>query len=129
MSLATPNSASLVLAIHLALVVASLSLFAFRLAMDQRGIQWRKNWPWLRWLPHANDTLLLFSGIALCLIVGWRPWAHPWLGAKLTLLVLYVMAGRQALSASLPARARRRFGGLALMLVTAMVCLAALKPL
>jgi len=50
-----------------------------------------------RVLPHIVDTLLLAAGVGL----AWRshqyPFAQPWLTAKLTALVLYIVLGSVAL--------------------------------
>lgn len=116
------------LALHLATVAISLSLFLFRLVQDQRKVDWRIRWPWLRWLPHANDTVLLNAGVALCLVTGWRPWLHLWLGAKIALLVGYVLLGKQALSPGRGLGEKRVFGALALAAVVSMVALAIGRP-
>lgn len=116
------------LALHLCTVAISLSLFLFRLVQDQRSVDWRIKWPLLRWLPHANDTVLLSAGVALCLVTGWRPWLHLWLGAKIALLVGYVLLGKQALSPGRDLGEKRVFGALALAAVASMVTLAISRP-
>lgn len=50
---------------------------------------------WARILPHANDTLLLASGIGLAYLSGY--WPQPWLVAKLGGIVLYIGLGLLAL--------------------------------
>lgn len=50
---------------------------------------------WARILPHANDTLLLASGIGLVYLAGY--WPQPWLVAKLGGIVLYIGLGLLAL--------------------------------
>ena len=116
------------LGVHLGAVAISLSLFVVRLVQDQRGVDWRARWPWLRWVPHANDTVLLCAGIGLCAVAGWRPWLHGWLALKLALLALYVVTGKQALSCERPPDQRRRFATLALASVGTMIYLALDKP-
>ena len=117
------------LGVHIATVTVSLVLFLLRFALDQRGVYWRQGWPWLRWAPHVNDTLLLIAGVELCLVAGWRPWAHGWLGIKLVLLVIYILAGKRALEAPSSLTRRQYFGALALSCAGLMVGLALFKPL
>lgn len=50
-----------------------------------------------RILPHVNDSLLLATGLAMVALYGWNPADHPWLGAKLAALVLYIGLGSVAL--------------------------------
>jgi uncharacterized membrane protein SirB2 len=52
---------------------------------------------WLRILPHAIDTVLLASALALTTIVHQYPLADAWLTVKLVLLVAYVLLGSIAL--------------------------------
>ena len=123
------NSYPLVLTLHLAAVGLSLALFSFRLGCQFAAIRWRARWPWLRWLPHANDTLLLSAGIALCVLTGWRPWLNGWLAAKLLFLVLYVLAGKVALAPASSAGQRQIAALLALLSVGSIIFLAFSKPL
>lgn len=122
------NSYQLVLSVHLAAVGLSLTLFSFRLGCQFSAIPWRTRWPSLRWLPHANDTVLLFAGIGLCVTAGWRPWVHGWLGLKLALLVTYVLSGKLALSDESSITGQRFGAAVALTSVAMMILLAVLKP-
>ena len=48
----------------------------------------------LRFVPHINDTLLLFSGMMLMQIGHWQPFgASKWLGVKLGLVLVYIILG------------------------------------
>jgi uncharacterized membrane protein SirB2 len=57
---------------------------------------------WVRILPHANDTLLLASAIALAAMSRQYPFVHGWLTAKVLALVLYIVLGMAALRAGRP---------------------------
>ena len=48
-------------------------------------------------LPHINDTLLLTAAIFLSVMSGFYPFVEAWLGAKVLLLVGYIIAGIFAL--------------------------------
>ena len=48
---------------------------------------------WLRLAPHAVDTLLLASALALAATSGQWPFKMPWLTAKLVGLVFYIALG------------------------------------
>lgn len=52
---------------------------------------------WVRILPHAVDTVLLASAIALAAMSRQYPLVEPWLSAKVVALVLYIGAGMVAL--------------------------------
>ena len=82
--------------IHVACVALSGSLFVLR------GIwTWRQSAilraRWMRVLPHAVDTLLLASALAM---VAWShqyPFVQSWLTAKVIALVAYIALGSVAL--------------------------------
>ena len=61
---------------------------------------------WVRIVPHAVDTVLLGSAIALVAIIGINPFAVPWLAAKLVALVLYIGLGTIALKRGRTRRTR-----------------------
>ncbi|MFQ5518664.1 MAG: SirB2 family protein [Mariprofundus sp.] len=48
---------------------------------------------WVRRTAQAIDTVLLLSGAALIWMTGLVPWQEPWLGMKLSLLVVYILLG------------------------------------
>jgi len=52
---------------------------------------------WVRVAPHVVDSVLLLSGLALAVTLGLSPAVHPWLAAKLALLLAYIGAGMLAL--------------------------------
>ena len=52
---------------------------------------------WIKILPHVVDSFLLASAIALAWQLGYSPLVHPWLAAKITALLLYIVIGSIAL--------------------------------
>ena len=50
----------------------------------------------LLWLPHTIDTILFGAGVSLAVVLGVSPWGHPWLGAKLVALLIYIVLGHIA---------------------------------
>ncbi len=78
---------------------------------------------WARVLPHANDTLLLASGLGLAYLSGY--WSQPWLMAKLGGIVLYIGLGLLALRPGSP-RAQRAGAFAAALVVLAYVIAVAL---
>ena len=76
---------------------------------------------------HVVDTLLLASGIALVVMAGWRPDAHPWLAVKLLLLVVYIVLAALALRPSYPRRTRTALLVAALAAIGWMVAAAVTK--
>ena len=49
--------------------------------------------PWVRITPHAVDTVLLASGIALAATIQQYPGFHGWLTAKVIGLIVYIALG------------------------------------
>ncbi|MEE4251970.1 MAG: SirB2 family protein [Alcanivoracaceae bacterium] len=60
--------------VHILCALTTAVLFAVRIGLDTMGRSWRSG-P-LRWIPHANDTVLLVAAIGLCIITGWAPLVH-----------------------------------------------------
>ena len=82
--------------IHMLLALSSIGLFVYRgwyLILLEKNLPY----PWLRVVPHVNDTVLLGLGVALL----WRSeviaWSDTWLLTKLTLLLLYIVLGMVAM--------------------------------
>jgi len=99
--------------VHIGCVALSGSLFLARGLLRIGGIA-AANHSALRFASYAIDTGLLTAGVLLTLILHQFPFTHPWLTAKLLLLVLYIALGSIALK-----RARTR-GGRALALLAAL---------
>ena len=55
-----------------------------------------------RTLPHAVDTLLLLSALALAWMLRLTPGAAPWLAAKIAGLLIYIGLGMLALRPGRP---------------------------
>ncbi|WP_043648556.1 SirB2 family protein [Chitinilyticum litopenaei] len=104
--------------LHITCVVITSLLFLLRGGLTLVGVPWQQRWPVLRWLPHLNDTLLLFAAIALAVLSGQYPFAQGWLTAKLLGLIAYIVLGTLALK-----RAQTRRGQ-ALAFAGALACLA-----
>jgi uncharacterized membrane protein SirB2 len=82
--------------LHLATIAVTLTLFLVRgvwMMTDSPRLQAR----WVRIVPHANDTLLLASGIALAVLIQQYPLVHGWLTAKVLALIAYIVLGTLAL--------------------------------
>lgn len=113
--------------IHMTAAYLTVVLFALRLLLDAVGKpDWRKT-P-LRWIPHANDTILLVAAISLLFVTPWMPFVHGWLTAKIVLLVGYIVAGVFALKQTGSLQLRLIASVLALVQVMAIFHLAIAKP-
>jgi uncharacterized membrane protein SirB2 len=81
---------------HIALVVASGTLFALRGMAVLAGARWPRQ-ATVRVASVVIDTLLLGAGVTLWTVLQLNPIRDHWLAAKLVLLVLYVVLGTLAL--------------------------------
>jgi uncharacterized membrane protein SirB2 len=81
--------------IHLLCVALSILFFAGRgvVMFYDASFTGRR---WVRRVAESIDTVLLFSGIALAWLTEQLPWEDAWLGAKLILLLLYILLGMVA---------------------------------
>lgn len=71
------------------------------------------------------DTVVLGGGVTLWTLGNWHPWQHTWLGAKLVLLVVYVLLGSWALKRAKSRVGKVAFGVLAVTVALHMVGIAA----
>ncbi|MDG5498696.1 SirB2 family protein [Marinobacter sp. BGYM27] len=118
---------SILKTIHVSAALLTASLFVLRLGLDATGkTGWRRTA--LRWIPHLNDTLLLGAAIGLLLVSGWSPLVHYWLSAKIIVLIGYIVAGRMAMSADRPRRARMIAALAAILQLALIFALAITKP-
>lgn len=105
---------------YLALKTLHVSCAALSIAgFAARGVLMLRDSPLLqsrlvRFAPHAVDTLLLASAIALAWMSGQYPFAQGWLTAKVLALVAYVLFGTMALRRARSKAARAVFFALAL---------------
>jgi uncharacterized membrane protein SirB2 len=81
---------------HVSLVSCSGVLFTTRGAAVLTGRSWPMHRRW-RTLSYFIDTLLLAAGGTLWLMLRLNPAHDAWLGAKLFLLMLYIVTGSLAL--------------------------------
>jgi uncharacterized membrane protein SirB2 len=113
--------------VHMTAAYLTVVLFSLRLLLDAVGRPgWRRT-P-LRWIPHANDTVLLVGAISLLFVTPWMPFVHGWLTAKVILLVGYIVAGAFAMKETRSLQVRLIASVLAFMQIMAIFHLAIHKP-
>lgn len=113
--------------LHMTAAYLTVVLLALRLLMDAVGRPGWRATP-LRWIPHANDTVLLVAAIGLVIVTPWMPLVHGWLTLKIVLLIGYIIAGVFALKPTLGKPVRIIAAILALLQVSAILHLAMTKP-
>lgn len=91
--------------LHMGCVALSGSLFVLRGTWMLQGSPLLRQ-RWVRVLPHLVDTVLLGSAVTLAVISHQYPFAQPWLGAKVTALLLYIVLGSIALKRGRSPRVR-----------------------
>ncbi len=89
--------------IHVSCVALSLAGFTLRSGLMLMGSPLLRR-RWMRTIPHLVDSTLFFSGLWMAWNLHQYPGTTPWLTAKLTALVAYVIFGAIALRG----RTRRR---------------------
>jgi len=114
--------------LHMTAAYLTITLFALRLLLDVVGRPGWRETP-LRWIPHANDTVLLVAAIALLFVAGYASSIPGWLIAKIVLLVGYIVAGVFAIKPKFSTPVRVIAAILALVQVSAIFHLAMAKPL
>lgn len=77
-------------AAHVAMVIATVTLFALRGGGALAGHRWPLIWP-VRWVSYAIDTTLLTAALMLLAVLPWGLFANGWLAMKLVLLVVYIV--------------------------------------
>jgi uncharacterized membrane protein SirB2 len=102
---------------HIGFVIASVALFAARGLGVLTGQRWPMRQAW-RGLSVWIDVGLLSAGGTLWYLVQFNPWHDHWLGAKLVLLLVYIVLGSYALKRA-PTRAAK-----AAFFVAALSCVA-----
>jgi uncharacterized membrane protein SirB2 len=78
--------------LHQTAVVLSITGFFARGLASLTGAGW-VNGRAARTLPHIIDSVLLLSAVALAFTLRLHPATAPWLLAKLTALVVYIVLG------------------------------------
>lgn len=91
---------------HVGLAMLSIGGFMLRACWMARGSDMlhRRS---VRILPHVIDTAFLVSGVALVLLLQLHVMQSPWLLAKLSALVAYVVFGSIALKRGRTMRIRK----------------------
>ncbi len=110
--------------VHVAMVLASGSLFLLRgllMQAGQRGIAMAAP---MRYLSYSIDTVLLTAALMLLTVLPHAMFANGWLAAKMVLLVLYVVLGTFALKRARSPRAQRVCFVLALLVFGFMLTIA-----
>lgn len=82
--------------IHVTCAVISFALFFLRGIWSFNGSPIMRQ-RWVKVVPHAVDTLLLVSALALAFTIQQYPFVDAWLTAKFFGLVLYILLGTLAL--------------------------------
>ena len=82
--------------VHVGCVAISYALFVVRGAwmLRESGLLQRR---WVKVVPHAVDSVLLVSAIALALMSHQYPLVNNWLTAKVAGLLIYIGLGTVAL--------------------------------
>ncbi|BBQ83613.1 MULTISPECIES: invasion regulator SirB2 [Enterobacteriaceae] len=119
-----------VLYLHIASAVVSVSFFALRYWwMHHRSALFEARW--VRILPHAVDSVLLLSGVALMVMTRYFPFTEEggWLTEKLFGVIIYIFLGFVALGRRRPRSQQSKFIAflLALMVLCIIVKLAITK--
>jgi len=110
---------------HVSTVIITVLLFIWRWRLFATG----KTPPhFLKWLPHLNDSLLLFSGIAMVWLHPWNLLDNGWLPGKISLLLVYIYLGTKAMHNLKSTGGAKQWGIAALGVYILMVSLAILKP-
>lgn len=79
-------------ATHVTSVFVTLALFVLRAAWAFSGSP-KLRMPLMRWLPHANDTVLFIAALATAAALGQYPFVNHWLTAKVLALLAYIVLG------------------------------------
>ena len=112
--------------LHMTTAYLTITLFALRLLLDAVGRPGWRQTP-LRWIPHANDTLLLLAAVSLLFVTPWMPFVNDWLTWKVFLLVGYIVAGVFAMKPGFSVPVRAVAAILALVQITLIFHLAMTK--
>jgi len=105
------------------LILLSVLVFLLRYLLTFNKPEWLKQ-PLYRFIPQLIDTGIVVTGISLIFQARQYPLIHGWLTVKLGLLILYILAGMQALHWAKSNRERVWAGASALIIFAAMVFVA-----
>ncbi len=79
---------------------------------------------WVRVLPHVLDTCLLALGVSLMIMLSAWPQQTPWLAAKLSALLLYIVLGSVAIKRGRSPAQKAVFAALAALVFLYMLSVA-----
>ena len=82
--------------LHMTCAALSGSLFLLR-GLWMLGESTMLQRRWVKLVPHMVDTLLLASALVMVIWSEQYPFVHPWLGAKVLALLVYIVLGVIAL--------------------------------
>lgn len=83
--------------VHIASVMASVSLFTLRGLLVLTGRERLAMWLPMRWLSWSIDTVLLSAALMLLTLLPGAMFANHWLSLKVALLLVYIVLGSFAL--------------------------------
>lgn len=110
---------------HLHVAAVALSILGF---VVRAGLMLRRSRladaKWVRRTPHYIDSVLLGAALGMLWVGARNPFAEPWLSAKLTCLVAYIVCGALALKRAPTQGWRIFFLVIALVLLANMVAIA-----
>ena len=109
--------------VHILAISLSGSLFALRGLGLFAGMRWPQ-WPAVRYLSYAIDTVLLTAALMLVTILPAAAFANGWLATKLGLVVVYIVLGVIALRRGRTRVARAGAYGAALLVFATIVGIA-----
>ncbi|MFM2486913.1 SirB2 family protein [Celerinatantimonas yamalensis] len=109
--------------IHIVSAIVSIVGFVWRwqLALRQSSVLQHKA---VKIVPHVVDTVLLGSGIWMCVLIDEYPFIANWLTAKLVLLVVYIVLGTIAIKRARSQHQRVLSGLLAIIVFAAIAVIA-----
>ena len=82
--------------LHILTAAVSITLFSLRFYLLIKHPA-RLSRPWIKTVPHLNDSALLLFAVLLCLVTGQAPGTTPWLSEKVLAIIFYILAGMSAL--------------------------------
>lgn len=83
--------------IHMTFALLSFTGFLLRAYLMVIESNWLKHKAVLV-LPHIIDTIFLFSGFSMAMMVNFSPFNQPWISTKVMLLMCYLFCVGQSLN-------------------------------
>lgn len=114
---------SLIKALHISAALSSFAFFLLRATWSLRASPMMQR-RWVRVLPHVLDTGLLALGVSLMIMLSAWPQQTPWLAAKLSALLLYIVLGSVAIKRGRSPAQKAVFAALAALVFLYMLSVA-----